>query len=161
MKAGDREKTGEFLGRIRSKGAVVNVGSNCAWSERSLLDYFVLSTIFSRTCHPKICLQIHQVASYSRDPPSRNLNNDVFVRLLSRRRRQPWALPPRANIPLYPLQYYQINMKLAVASLLAGSALAFAPAQQGARVATTLNAEKSKSLPFMNRPALVSSKVLQ
>ena len=50
-------------------------------------------------------------------------------------------------------------MKLAVASLLAGSALAFAPAQQGARVATTLNAEKSKSLPFMNRPALVSSKV--
>ena len=120
-----------------------------------------MSTRFvSRTCHPKICLQIHQVASYSRDPPSRNLNNDVFVRLLSRRRRQPWALPPRANIPLYLHQYHQSTMKLAVASILAGSALAFAPAQQGARVATTLNAEKSKSLPFMNRPALVSSKVL-
>ena len=51
-------------------------------------------------------------------------------------------------------------MKLAVATLLAGSALGFAPTQQGARVATTLNAEKSKSLPFMNRPALVSSKAL-
>ena len=131
------------------------IATSCSSPQSNMSTRFV-----SRTCHPKICLQIHQVASYSRDPPSRNLNNDVFVRLLSRRRRQPWALPPRANIPLYLHQYHQSTMKLAVASLLAGSALAFAPAQQGARVATTLNAEKSKSLPFMNRPALVSSKVL-
>jgi len=50
-------------------------------------------------------------------------------------------------------------MKLLIATALAGSACAFAPAQQGARVASSLNAEKSKALPFLNRPALVSSKV--
>lgn len=44
----------------------------------------------------------------------------------------------------------------AVAALLASSASAFAPAQQSARSVTSLNAERSKSLPFMNRPALVS-----
>jgi hypothetical protein len=49
-------------------------------------------------------------------------------------------------------------MKLATlsAALLAGSASAFAPAQQSGRAMTTLSAEKSQSLPFMNRPALVS-----
>ena len=52
-----------------------------------------------------------------------------------------------------------VNMKLLIATALAGSACAFAPAQQGARVASALNAEKSKALPFLNRPALVSSKV--
>ena len=44
----------------------------------------------------------------------------------------------------------------AALSLLAGSAAAFAPAQM-ARSSTALNAEKSKALPFMNRPALVSN----
>lgn len=51
-------------------------------------------------------------------------------------------------------------MKFALfsAALLAGSASAFAPAQQGSRAVTSLNAEMSKSLPFMKRPALVSWK---
>ena len=44
------------------------------------------------------------------------------------------------------------------AALLAGSASAFAPVQQGSRAVTSLNAEMSKSLPFMKRPALVSSR---
>ena len=44
----------------------------------------------------------------------------------------------------------------AVASLLASSASAFAPAQQSATSVTSLNAERSQSLPFMNRPPLVS-----
>jgi len=50
-------------------------------------------------------------------------------------------------------------MKFAALSalLLAGSASAFAPAQQQGRAAVALNAERSKSLPFMNRPPLVSS----
>jgi hypothetical protein len=50
-------------------------------------------------------------------------------------------------------------MKIAALTLLAGSAAAFAP-QQSARVATSLN-ERSKALPFMNRPALVSAFSLQ
>merc|ERR1719183_56221 len=41
------------------------------------------------------------------------------------------------------------------AALLAGSASAFAPAQDGMRLSSSLNAERSKSLPFMNRPALL------
>lgn len=44
-----------------------------------------------------------------------------------------------------------------LAALLTASASAFAPAQQ-ARTSVALNAERSKSLPFMNRPALVSLK---
>lgn len=47
-------------------------------------------------------------------------------------------------------------MKLATIALLAGSAYSFAPAQQSGRAVTSLNAERSKSLPFMNRPPLVS-----
>ena len=47
-------------------------------------------------------------------------------------------------------------MKFAAPLLLLGSAAAFAPAQQQGRAVTSLNAERSKSLPFMNRPALVS-----
>jgi light-harvesting complex I chlorophyll a/b binding protein 1 len=43
----------------------------------------------------------------------------------------------------------------AVAALLASSASAFAPAQQSGRSVSALNAEASKSLPFMNRPALL------
>merc|ERR1719223_2731262 len=56
-------------------------------------------------------------------------------------------------------------MKLTVASLLAGSAAAFAPAQQGSAVKTSLDAmpermwdkmvdktERSKSMPFLPRP---------
>ena len=43
------------------------------------------------------------------------------------------------------------------AALLAGSASAFAPAQQQGRAVVSLNAERSKSLPFMNRPPLVSA----
>ena len=46
-------------------------------------------------------------------------------------------------------------MKITALALLAGSAAAFAPAQV-AKSSTALNAEKSKALPFMNRPALVS-----
>ena len=44
----------------------------------------------------------------------------------------------------------------AILALLSASASAFAPAQQSGRSVTSLNAERSKSLPFMNRPALVS-----
>jgi light-harvesting complex I chlorophyll a/b binding protein 1 len=48
-------------------------------------------------------------------------------------------------------------MKFAAAlALLASSASAFAPMQQSARSVTALDAERSTSLPFMNRPALVS-----
>lgn len=47
-------------------------------------------------------------------------------------------------------------MKITALSLLAGSAAAFAPAQV-AKSSTALSAEKSKALPFMNRPPLVSS----
>lgn len=44
------------------------------------------------------------------------------------------------------------------ATLLAGSASAFTPSING-RVNTALSAEKSQSLPFMNRPALVSNDI--
>ena len=47
-------------------------------------------------------------------------------------------------------------MKTAVlAALLSASASAFAPAQR-AQQSVALNAERSTSLPFLNRPALVS-----
>eukprot|EP00525_Craspedostauros_australis_P008879 CAMPEP_0198115658 /NCGR_PEP_ID=MMETSP1442-20131203/6683_1 /TAXON_ID= /ORGANISM="Craspedostauros australis, Strain CCMP3328" /LENGTH=222 /DNA_ID=CAMNT_0043773203 /DNA_START=190 /DNA_END=858 /DNA_ORIENTATION=+ len=42
-----------------------------------------------------------------------------------------------------------------VAALLSASASAFAPAQSNTRAAVSLNAERSKSMPFMNRPALL------
>jgi light-harvesting complex I chlorophyll a/b binding protein 1 len=45
-------------------------------------------------------------------------------------------------------------MKIAALSLLASSAAAFAPANNVVR-STALNAEKSTSLPFMNRPPLL------
>ena len=48
-------------------------------------------------------------------------------------------------------------MKFATLAAVVASASAFAPAQQSARTSVELNAERSKSLPFMNRPALVSS----
>jgi hypothetical protein len=48
-------------------------------------------------------------------------------------------------------------MKYTVLAALLSSASAFAPAQQSASSVVSLNAEKSKSLPFMNRPLLVSS----
>lgn len=41
------------------------------------------------------------------------------------------------------------------AALLAGSASAFAPSVNNGRASLVLNAEKSASLPFMNRPALL------
>jgi hypothetical protein len=44
-----------------------------------------------------------------------------------------------------------------ITALLVGSAAAFAPAQQSSRAATSVQAEKSVSLPFMNRPKLVSA----
>ena len=48
-------------------------------------------------------------------------------------------------------------MKLAIATLLAGSAAAFAPSPMAKTSSSvTLQAEKSASLPFLNRPALVS-----
>jgi hypothetical protein len=50
----------------------------------------------------------------------------------------------------------QKMMKFAAISLLAGSAAAFMPVQQSGRAVVSLNAERSKSLPFMNRPPLVS-----
>jgi len=47
-------------------------------------------------------------------------------------------------------------MKFATLAALVASASAFAPAQQSARsTSVALNAERSKSLPFMNRPALL------
>ncbi|CAJ1933818.1 unnamed protein product [Cylindrotheca closterium] len=46
-------------------------------------------------------------------------------------------------------------MKFATIAALVASASAFAPAQQSARSSVALNAERSKSLPFMNRPSLL------
>jgi hypothetical protein len=46
-------------------------------------------------------------------------------------------------------------MKIAALSLLASSAVAFAPSNNVVRSTTALNAEKSTSLPFMNRPPLL------
>jgi light-harvesting complex I chlorophyll a/b binding protein 1 len=43
----------------------------------------------------------------------------------------------------------------AIASLLIGSASAFAPSANSGRVSTAIAAEKSQALPFMNRPALL------
>jgi hypothetical protein len=42
-------------------------------------------------------------------------------------------------------------------AVLAGSASAFAPAGSSFNRNVALNAEKSQALPFMNRPALVST----
>jgi hypothetical protein len=47
-------------------------------------------------------------------------------------------------------------MKFVAAAALLASASAFAPTQQSAHSVTSLNAERSTSLPFLNRPALVS-----
>lgn len=47
-------------------------------------------------------------------------------------------------------------MKFATLAALVASTSAFSPAQQSARSSVALNAERSQSLPFMNRPALVS-----
>eukprot|EP00980_Cylindrotheca_fusiformis_P026441 scaffold16171_cov116-Cylindrotheca_fusiformis.AAC.3 len=46
-------------------------------------------------------------------------------------------------------------MKFTAFAALLASASAFAPAQQSARSTVALNAERSKSLPFMNRPPLL------
>jgi hypothetical protein len=43
-------------------------------------------------------------------------------------------------------------------AVLVGSTSAFAPAGSLSRNAMALNAEKSQALPFMNRPALVSTR---
>ena len=49
------------------------------------------------------------------------------------------------------------------AAIVAGSASAFAPATVSPRATTTtsLNADKSQALPFMNKPALVSSEMFR
>lgn len=48
-------------------------------------------------------------------------------------------------------------MKLAtLVAVFSASASAFAPAQQSTRSVMSLNADRSKALPFMNRPPLVS-----
>ena len=47
------------------------------------------------------------------------------------------------------------------AAILAGSASAFAPATVSPRATTSLNADKSQALPFMNKPALVSSEMFR
>ena len=47
-------------------------------------------------------------------------------------------------------------MKLFVSlALMTGSSMAFAPSTQNVVRTSSLNAEKSQSLPFMNKPALV------
>jgi len=48
-----------------------------------------------------------------------------------------------------------MKLSLIAAAALAGSASAFAPSTFSSRSATSLNAEASKSMPFMNRPALL------
>lgn len=56
-----------------------------------------------------------------------------------------------------PLNYISTMMKsAAILALLSASASAFAPSTTQQQSLVTLNAEKSKALPFMNRPALVS-----
>ena len=61
----------------------------------------------------------------------------------------PFSLPLSLPLSL-------VNMKLAVAAILAGSAAAFAPRANSGRSGLALNAEKSQALPFLNRPPLVS-----
>lgn len=51
-------------------------------------------------------------------------------------------------------------MKLAIASTLLASAAAFAPVSHNARNNVAVQAEASKSLPFLNRPPLVRRFVL-
>jgi hypothetical protein len=48
-----------------------------------------------------------------------------------------------------------MKFSLIAATLMAGSASAFAPSAFNVRSTTTLSAEASKSMPWMNRPALV------
>jgi len=48
-----------------------------------------------------------------------------------------------------------VKIAALAAACLAGSASAFAPAAGNSRATVSLNAEKSKSLPFLNRPALL------
>ena len=65
------------------------------------------------------------------------------------------------TIALVPIRLVSIlisTMKYAalISALLASSASAFAPAQQSSRGVTSLQAEKSQALPFMNRPKMVS-----
>eukprot|EP00978_Attheya_sp_CCMP212_P046146 scaffold376397_cov45-Attheya_sp.AAC.1 len=48
-----------------------------------------------------------------------------------------------------------VKIAALAATLLVGSASAFAPATTASRASVALNAEKSKALPFMNRPALL------
>ena len=67
----------------------------------------------------------------------------------------------RPTMYLHSLPQTLLNstmMKATTLAILAGSASAFAPATPAARSSSvvSLNAEKSASLPFMNRPALVS-----
>ena len=49
-----------------------------------------------------------------------------------------------------------VKIAALAATLLAGSASAFAPALNNGRASTAIQAEKSQALPFMNRPPLVS-----
>jgi hypothetical protein len=57
---------------------------------------------------------------------------------------------------IFCIERLEMMKYTALAALLSASASAFAPIQQSARSTVSLNAERSKSLPFMNAPALVS-----
>lgn len=64
---------------------------------------------------------------------------------------------PSIGIVLIPaINKNNSMMKLLSAALLVAGASAFAPQQHGGRAAMTLSAERSASMPFMNRPPLVS-----
>jgi hypothetical protein len=63
---------------------------------------------------------------------------------------QRWQIPDQSISLLTMMKFATLT------AALVGSASAFAPAQQAGRSVTSLNAEKSASLPFMNKPALVS-----
>ena len=70
--------------------------------------------------------------------------------------------PTNYSSPSYNTELNSTMMKVATLAILAGSASAFAPATPAARSSSvvSLNAEKSASLPFMNRPALVSLQIV-
>lgn len=48
----------------------------------------------------------------------------------------------------------------ATLALVTGSSMAFAPSSQNVVRTSALNAEKSQSLPFMNKPALVRESII-
>jgi hypothetical protein len=86
------------------------------------------------------------------------LQRAIVIDTLRKATAKPIEAAGRRNRNYLFVSFRFFTMKYAaLLALLAGSASAFTPAQQSSRAATSLQAEKSKALPFLNRPKLVSS----